>query len=332
MLDNDYNLLNRLNQIGHCMDTLSRLLSLYPLETALTVRCHFGAPWILDHPAQQAGVAPYHLIASGNALLDTGAGAGQPLQAGDIVVFPHGHAHRLKAVQPGVPSPLRQLGMQHTVRLQGNDGSGDATDILCGEFRFDAHAAAPLLRALPDVMVVRCAARADLAGLQALLAMLRFETDAMRPGGALVVSQLASALFALIMRAWMEQPDPDAGLLGLLAERRLHAVVDGMLGNPEQPWPLARMAEVCNMSRATFTRVFSRAAGAAPGTVLMHLRMAHATRLLAAGTLSSGAIGEAVGYQSEAAFNRVFKRHYGVGPGQYRRAARTAAPDDAVAG
>jgi AraC family transcriptional activator of mtrCDE len=49
------------------VDPLSRLLSLYPLRTALDIRCHFGAPWILDQPAVAPGIAPYHLILKGMA-------------------------------------------------------------------------------------------------------------------------------------------------------------------------------------------------------------------------------------------------------------------------
>jgi AraC family transcriptional activator of mtrCDE len=313
------------------MDTLSRLLSLYSVSTALTVRCRFGAPWILDHPQQETGVAPYHLIISGTAMLDGGPPGGRLLQAGDVVVFPKGYGHRLHMTEQGEPSLPRELAGEHVLRLMGNDGTGAATEILCGEFRFDARASVTLLRSLPEVMVVSSEGRADLNGFQHLLAMLRLETDAVRPGSALVVSHLASALFALVMRAWLEQPSPSPGLFGLLAERRLQAAVDGMLAAPEQPWTLERMAAVCNMSRATFVRVFVRTAGAAPGVVLAHMRMARAAQFLAEGTLPVAAIGEAVGYQSEAAFNRVFKRSYGIGPGQYRRQERMLVPAGAPA-
>lgn len=306
------------------MDTLSRLLSLYGVGTALTVRCRFGAPWVLDHPQRETGIAPYHLIISGQATLDGGAHGDQPLAAGDIVVFPQGYGHRLQMGEDGQASPPHELPGEHVITLMGNDGSGPSTEILCGEFRFDARASVTLLRALPAVMVVRCAERSDLAGLQSLLSMLRHETDGVRPGSALLLSHLASALFALVMRAWLEQPAPSPGLFGLLAERRLQAAVDGMLAAPGQVWTLQRMAGMCNMARATFVRVFVRAAGAAPGAVLAHLRMAHGARLLAHGALPIAEVGEAVGYQSEAAFNRVFKRSYGVGPGQYRRQTRQA--------
>lgn len=306
------------------MDTLSRLLSLYGVSTALTVRCRFGAPWVLDHPQQASGIAPYHVIISGEAMLDGGAHPGRVLKTGDIVVFPQGYAHQLRMTDEGQPSPLHEVQGQHGLRLIGNEGSGAVTEILCGEFRFDARASASLLRALPDVMVVSGAGRADLDGLPSLMTMLRVESDGMRAGSALLLSHLASALFALVMRAWLEQPAPAPGLFGLLAEPRLQAAVDGMLAAPGEVWTVERMASACNMSRATFVRSFVRAAGAAPGATLVQLRMAHGARLLTQSALSMGEICGAVGYQSEAAFNRVFKRSYGIGPGQYRRQARHA--------
>jgi AraC family transcriptional activator of mtrCDE len=313
------------------VDSLSRLLSLYAISTALTVRCRFGAPWVLDHPQQPTGIAPYHVILSGAATFDGGALGELALSAGDIVVFPHGYGHQLQMGADGPPSPLRELPGEHLLRLLGNEGAGDTTEILCGEFRFDARASVTLLRALPEVMVVRSAGRADHDGLQALLTLLRLETEATRPGSAVVLSHLASTLFALVMRAWLAQPSQVPGLFGLLAERRLHAAVDGMLAAPGDPWTLERMASACHMARATFVRLFVRAAGAAPGAVLTHLRMAHGARLLADSAAPLAEVSEAVGYQSEAAFSRVFKRSYGVGPGQFRRQLRDGARPRATA-
>ncbi|MEB0163756.1 AraC family transcriptional regulator [Glaciimonas sp. CA11.2] len=171
-------------------------------------------------------------------------------------------------------------------------------------------------------MMVRTAGRSDFAGLQALMTMLRVETEAMRPGANAVIAQLSSALFALVIRAWLEQAGTMPGLFAVLAERRLQAALQAMLAAPEKPWSLQDMAAACHMSRATFARLFRSVAGTTPATMLMQTRMAQAALWLAQGKRSVGDIGEAVGYQSEAAFNRVFKRCFGVGPGQYRRSAR----------
>jgi AraC family transcriptional activator of mtrCDE len=295
------------------MDPLSHLLSLYPVRTALDVRCRFGAPWVLDHEGTPHGVAPYHLIVRGEAHTD-----GQTLQTGDIIVFPHGHAHRLHIGDPAQASPLHSA--PGLLRAINNEGDGPQTDILCGEFRFDAEGSSGLLAALPDVLVVHTAGRPDAQSLRHLLRMLQEEAETPRGGSEAIIRQLASALFALLIRTWLEQALTVPGLFGVLAERRLQAAINGMLTAPEKPWTLEDLADTSHMSRATFARLFKQAANATPADVLTQLRMARAARLLADGQ-AAGAVGEAVGYQSEAAFNRAFKRQYGVGPGAYRRRA-----------
>ena len=49
------------------------------------------------------------------------------------------------------------------------------------------------------------------------------------------------------------------------------------------------------------------------------IRMALATNELKKPSMSTGAVAEAVGYQSEAAFSRAFKRHTSVTPAQWRK-------------
>jgi AraC family transcriptional activator of mtrCDE len=301
------------------MDALSHLLSLYPLRTALDVRCHFGAPWVLDEPAAAAGVAPYHLILNGTARLDYASQKDVPLQAGDIIVFPRGGAHRIHMGDGGAAAALHAQDNGDLPALKWNDGAGAVTDVLCGRFEFHGARGNALLDALPDVMLVRSAGSDDLAGLRSLLAMLKHETERVRPGASAVVAQLSSALFALLIRAWLEQASAMSGLFAVLAEPRLQAAVQGMLQAPEKPWSVADMAGACHLSRATFARLFRRTAAATPAALLTQTRMAQAALWLGESRRAVADIGEAVGYQSEAAFNRVFKRHFGVGPGQYRR-------------
>jgi len=293
------------------MDSLSHLLSLYPVRTALDVRCRFGAPWVLDHDGAPPGVAPYHLIVRGEALCGE-----LQLQSGDIIVFPHGAAHRLHIGDPARATPPHAA--PGLLRFESNAGDGPQTDILCGEFHFDDEGGAGLLAALPPMLVVRTAGRPDAQSLRHLMRMLQDEAETPRGGSQAIVRQLASALFALLMRTWLEQAAVAPGLFGVLAERRLQAAINGMLNAPEKPWTLEELAAASHMSRATFARLFKQAANATPADVLTQLRMARAARLLDEGR-AAGAVADAVGYQSEAAFNRAFKRQYGLGPGAYRK-------------
>ena len=310
------------------MDTLSRLLSLYTIRTALDIRCELAAPWVLDEPPATPGVAPFHVIVEGTARVDAPGHPTLELAAGDVVVFPGGSAHRLHAGPAESLTPASAAGplpADGPLRRKGNGGAGPGTVILCGSFTFEGAARQALVRALPDVMVVRASRADDFPGLHALVQLLQHETAVTRPGGDVVVAQLSGALFALLLRAWLAGGDAAApGLFALLADRRLGGALHRMLESPEQAWKVEDLADACHMSRATFARLFTRLCGMPPADLLTQLRMARAARALLAGEGAVGDVALAVGYQSEAAFNRVFKRHYGIGPGGYRRAAQTA--------
>lgn len=304
------------------MDTLSRLLLLCPLKTSLDIRCSLAAPWVLDEPPATTGVAPYHLIVDGNACIDLPQGERLDLGAGDIVVFPHGGAHRLHAGPAHLATPVQEVPGPASVRRKLNHGDGPLTGILCGQFLFDDHARRVLQRALPPVIVVRTASRPDFAGLHALMMMLRSEMDNARAGSAIVTAQLATALFALLLRAWLDSQAAIPGLLALLADWRLGPALRNMLEHLERPWSIGELAAACFMSRATFARAFRRVSGSTPAAVLTELRMTQAALWLAHDGRAVGDVAQAVGYQSEAAFHRMFKRSHGMGPGEYRRTAR----------
>jgi AraC family transcriptional activator of mtrCDE len=275
------------------MDALSRLLSLHPVRTTLDSRCQLAASSRVDRSAESSSVAPYHLILDGTVLLHMDGRAPLLLRAGDMLVLPHGDAHSL--------------------------ATPDGADILCGQFHAGVSATSALITVLPTILLVSTADRPELAKMGALAMMLRDEANAMSPGTEAVSSHLASALFALLLRAWLAQAGSVPGLFGLLAEPRLSPAVQHMLKAPGIPCNVEQMADACHMSRTTLIRLFRDAAGNAPGEVLTHLRMVQAAQWLGQGTRSVRDIGEATGYQSEAAFNRAFKRYHGVGPGEFRR-------------
>jgi AraC family transcriptional activator of mtrCDE len=302
------------------MDTLSQLLTLYPAQAALDMRCEFGAPWVLDHPGAVPAIVPYHLIVAGSCLLDVGTRKNIELACGDVILFPGGAPHRLHTPRgAGKPSAARPAQADSALILLVNDGAGARTDILCGQFEFAPGGAGELLSSMPDLVHVRSAGGAGLAVLEQLIAILRSETATVRPGARAVIAQLASALFALVMRAWIAQGAAGGSLFALLAEPRLQGALHAMLDAPERPWDVASLAAACHMSRATFARVFQQVARTTPGQLLTRTRMARAALLLQSGRLPIGDVAERVGYQSEAAFGRVFKRQFGVGPGSYRR-------------
>jgi AraC family transcriptional activator of mtrCDE len=96
-----------------------------------------------------------------------------------------------------------------------------------------------------------------------------------------------------------------------------------MFHDPGHPWTLPLLAEKCNMSRATFVRLFQDKLGLSASDLLTDIRMTLSANELRKTSISTGAIAEAVGYQSEAAFQRAFKQHMGVTPARWRKSAET---------
>ena len=87
----------------------------------------------------------------------------------------------------------------------------------------------------------------------------------------------------------------------------------------ENAWSLPDLARLCNMSRATLARQFQEKVGRSASDLLTDIRMTLAANELRKSSVSTGAVAEAVGYQSEAAFQRAFKSHMGATPAQWRK-------------
>jgi AraC family transcriptional activator of mtrCDE len=203
-----------------------------------------------------------------------------------------------------------------------NAGRGERFDLLCGHF-----AIAPphdrLLRSyLPPRLVVH--ARAQDGGenathLTGLVALLRGESADDRLGGRAMLNALSTAMFALVLRLASETEDAPRGLLALAGHPRLAPAVAAMFNEPARAWSLPDLARLCNMSRATLARQFQEKLGRSASDLLTDIRMTFAANELRKSSLSTGAVAEAVGYQSEAAFQRAFKSHMGATPAQWRK-------------
>src|SRR3546814_158626 len=101
-----------------------------------------------------------------------------------------------------------------------------------------------------------------------------------------------------------------------------------MFNEPSRPWTLPELARLCNISRATFIRHVQERLGRSAMDLLTDIRMTVAANALRSSDMSTGAVAELAGYQSEAAFQRAFKQHMGTTPAHMRRNAR--AGDGAV--
>ncbi|WP_354108020.1 AraC family transcriptional regulator [Bradyrhizobium sp. S3.12.5] len=305
------------------MDWLSRLFEMMPVRGRLDLRCSYGAPWRIDQGPGEASEIPYHAVVGGSALLDDPAG-GKPLrlETGDILLLP-GNPRHVMHDGSGARAKRAQNHQQVNLIVSENAGRGERLDLLCGHF-----AIAPphdrLLRGyLPPRLVVHSAigsGRAETAAqLAGLVSLMRSESMDDHLGGRAMLNALSTAMFALALRLASEAENAPRGILALAGHPRLAPAVAALFNEPARPWSLPDLARLCNMSRATLARQFQEKLGRSASDLLLDVRMTLAATELRKSSLSTGAVAEAVGYQSEAAFQRAFKGHMGLTPAQWRR-------------
>jgi AraC-like DNA-binding protein len=317
------------------MDALSEALNAVRMTGAIFYHAECSAPWGFSVPALRSvasrlapgteRLVPYHLVTEGQALVRFDD-LSLPLEAGDVIIIPHGDAH---TVSNGSPATLidsaASLGkfLAGDLRTMRLGGGGATTRFVCGYFGCERHAERLFLAGLPQV--IRINLRGDATGewLENCIRYLVNEADGARPGQSVLLSKMAEALFVQTLRRYMESLPPEQS--GWLAGAR-DPVVGGALSllhrDPSHAWSIEDLASRLATSRTVLAERFDRFLGEPPLTYLARWRLQLAARLLQTSGKNVGEIAADVGYASQAAFTRAFRRQFNVSPVQYRRQTR----------
>src|SRR5258708_36845053 len=114
------------------------------------------------------------------------------------------------------------------------------------------------------------------------------ELQAARPGAATIATELATALFVMMLRLHFEQSASSSGILRLLASSSSARAVTAMLRAPAHPWTLDELAAEAHGSRATLVRIFRREGDIAPLGCRSELRLGLARHRLGSTTGTQG--------------------------------------------
>jgi AraC-like DNA-binding protein len=314
------------------MDALSQTLRVVRLVGAIFINARFTAPWCYDSPAASSAarvlepgaenVVIFHLVTEGTCVVELDGEPPLQLTAGDVVLFPQGHAHRM-ASEPGLPpaAPRRlETVLARRPRTLSHGGGGRAARMVCGYLACDKRLASLLLAGLPPI--VRVNVRGSNAGiwLEASLRYALAEARSPRPGGEGVLAKLAEVLFIEVLRMTIGQSGSErTGWLAGLGDRVVGAALNALHERPAHAWTLEELARAANSSRSVLAERFAHLVGSSPMQYLTQWRMLLAANQLARSNAPLARIAEDVGYQTDTAFSRAFRREYGVPPATWRR-------------
>ena len=122
-----------------------------------------------------------------------------------------------------------------------------------------------------------------------------------------------------------DTPDNAGGTQDPTLLRRLLRAKDRMDAASHEDWPVARLAQVGNMSQAHFARAFKQAFGVPPHRYLLTRRIERATALLRDTGAPILDIALQTGWTSLGTFGRVFRDVTGESPGAWRARVQAAA-------
>ena len=303
---------------SRAQDPLCAIAPLLRVRPELQAVCQFASQWDVPHDAKPAGWAQFHIVTTGNCLLERSGGHPLRLEAGDVLLLPHGDAHvvRSSARMCGSKSPIR-IEHGNAIETKTNTEGKAATELICGRLHFEAATDSLVIATLPDVIVLRLGKERLLDRMRMLVRAIHDELKGGRLGALAVATDLASALFVQMLRVHCERAS-DAGTLRLLSSLPSARALSAMLRAPGHDWTLDALAAEAHVSRASLVRIFRKTAGVAPLAFLTDLRLGLARQRLASTEASIARVAAEVGYQSESAFARAFHRRFKTTPGRIR--------------
>jgi AraC-like DNA-binding protein len=325
------------------MDALSEILRVIKLDSAIYFNAEFSEPWCLASPESRT-LAPvlmrepghviiYHLLCEGRAFAQLQGGRRVALSPGDIVTFPHGHAHVLGNGHATTPiddaTALPELLGRGLELLRLGGGGGPPSRFICGYLACDPQLSQGFLGGLPPLIKVNI--RDDPSG-QWLENSLNFSvTEAAKreAGASAMLTKLSEAVFAETLRRYVRGlPEGQTGWLAGARDVEVGRALTLLHHRHAYSWTVGELAREAGLSRTALSERFRHFLGEPPMAYLTQWRLRLGARELTATNKSVARIASEVGYESEAAFNRAFKREFGLPPARYRRdkAAQHEAP------
>jgi AraC-like DNA-binding protein len=315
------------------MDALSEAMRAVRVTSALFFNGEFSAPWRFATPAQDK-VAPtvssqsehlvlFHLVTDGIAIARTAGHDEIALEAGDIVVFPHGDAHEMwngKLTKLFPSTRLLPKLAKGELAAEKWGGGGTVTKIICGYFGCERHAQSSFLSGLPPIFKVNVRGSATGGWIENAICNGVSEIEAQRAGRSAVLAKLAETLFVETLCRYMDELPPErAGWLATARDPKVGNALAHLHRDPARAWTLPDLARESGTSRTVLADRFAQLMGEPPLAYLARWRLQLAARRLMTTDRKVLQVAYDVGYESEAAFSRAFRREFGMPPARYRR-------------
>jgi AraC-like DNA-binding protein len=282
------------------------------------LHAEFTAPWCISAQIahQDCGslldgaehLVLYHYVVEGKLTVGHRNGPPVVIEAGEVVIFPHNHAHLLGShidIPPVHAREIVRVSPEGGLFVISHGGGGERTRIVCGFLGCDPLQGNPLASTLPPLLRYDARQGSAAAWMRSSLEFAADEVAARRMGSGVVLAKLSELLFVEALRHYVEGlPDEQTGWLAGLKDPYVSRALALLHDRVAQQWTVDDLGREVGLSRSALADRFTRLVGEPPMRYLGSWRIQVAAHQLRNSDASLGRIAEQIGYESDLAQGR----------------------------
>jgi len=306
-------MLNDSNHNGSSI--LDRYLANLSVEVEPFALCLVQSGWRLTLPGPPC--AMLHFVIEGEGWLTCPNGIHKRIGPNWLMVIPTGTQHSLDTRE----KYERELKIECTPTgppvhhiVAGDDGTAEMV-VGCGTLNVRYGEAMGLFDHLSELIAVDLS---HVPGISEMFRALIAEQSRDDPGKPVLQGAIMTQLMIHMLRAISSQSESDLAWLKALDDPRLARAIDRIMENPFAPHTVDSLADEATMSRSSFARRFQEAFGNTPISLVNHVRLERAAKMLSSSPLPVERIGKSCGFSSRSHFSHAFKKHTGLSPAEFR--------------
>ncbi len=267
--------------------------------------------------SEDVTVVPFHIAHRGHFDLHPMNGKPLVVDANQLIMCANGQGHVMGSGKASETRSFEEVLSDGSFESSAS-GVGH-TEVVCGMFMLRNTRHNPLIKALPDFVLVDVYGPGSTHTMQQLHTILKDELSRARHAQSYMLERVLELLYAESIRIYAERrSDDQPGWLSAINDHRVGPAINFIHSHLTELITVEDLAKQAALSPSRFSACFRELVGVSPKVYVATQRLAMAARRLLETSCSIQEIAYQCGYRSMPSFTRSFVRQFGSTPSSWR--------------